>query len=321
MPRPLAVLAWFGGAILFGWILFRQDWSVLLPAFSTVGIAGVLSITVFHCVPMLMDTLAWRCLLVGAASLPNRLELLKMRWIGESVNSLLPAVQVGGDVLRGRLVHLAGVPGPLAAASIIVDLTLSVLTLIVFISLGLFILFGFRGEWPELNVFGGGIAVGIICIGGFIVAQRTGWLARVLSSLSRVVAGGERGRLADTTAHFNAALSAIYGQRTAILRSGGWALAAWIAGAGEIWLAFRFLGVDAGWTEAFVLESLIQAIRNAAFMIPGALGIQEGGLILLGPLVGLPPTTGLLVSLLKRIRELVLGIPGLVAAWLALHRN
>ncbi|HXC21160.1 MAG TPA: hypothetical protein VNV13_06730, partial [Steroidobacteraceae bacterium] len=44
----------------------------------------------------------------------------------------------------------------------------------------------------------------------------------------------------------------------------------------------------------------------------GALGIQEGGYLLLAPLAGLPPSAALALSLAKRARELLLGLPGLL---------
>ena len=62
-----------------------------------------------------------------------------------------------------------------------------------------------------------------------------------------------------------------------------------------------------------MLESLIQAVRSAAFFMPGALGVQEGGLILLGAVVGLGPEVALALSLIKRIRELAVGLPALLA--------
>jgi hypothetical protein len=66
------------------------------------------------------------------------------------------------------------------------------------------------------------------------------------------------------------------------------------------------------WSDALMLESVGQAIRGAAFAIPGALGVQEGGYLLLGALVGLHAETGLALSLAKRARELLLGLPGLL---------
>jgi hypothetical protein len=66
------------------------------------------------------------------------------------------------------------------------------------------------------------------------------------------------------------------------------------------------------WVNALLLESLGQAIRGAAFAVPGALGVQEGGYLLLAPLVGLPPDMALALSLAKRAREIILGLPGLL---------
>jgi hypothetical protein len=61
-----------------------------------------------------------------------------------------------------------------------------------------------------------------------------------------------------------------------------------------------------------VLESLSYALRSAAFFVPAAAGVQEGGYVLLGGLFGLGPDVALALSLLKRGRELILGMLGLL---------
>jgi hypothetical protein len=61
-----------------------------------------------------------------------------------------------------------------------------------------------------------------------------------------------------------------------------------------------------------MLEALGNAVRGAAFAVPGAIGVQEGGFILLGSLIGIAPDTALALSLVKRVRELTLGLPGLL---------
>jgi hypothetical protein len=43
------------------------------------------------------------------------------------------------------------------------------------------------------------------------------------------------------------------------------------------------------------------------------LGIQEGSFVALGALVGMPPDVALATSLASRVREIVSGVPGLVA--------
>ena len=85
----------------------------------------------------------------------------------------------------------------------------------------------------------------------------------------------------------------------------------WLIGTGEVYLVLQLLGTRVGWGDALLLESLGQAIRAAGFAIPGSLGVQEGGYLLLAPLAGLPPDTALALSLAKRAREILLGVPGL----------
>jgi hypothetical protein len=72
------------------------------------------------------------------------------------------------------------------------------------------------------------------------------------------------------------------------------------------------LNSPVSWRDALLLESLGQAIRGAGFAIPGSLGVQEGGYLLLAPLAGLTPNIALALSLAKRARELLLGLPGLL---------
>jgi hypothetical protein len=70
----------------------------------------------------------------------------------------------------------------------------------------------------------------------------------------------------------------------------------------ELRLALYFLGHSVTIVEALFLESLGQAIRSAGFSIPGSLGVQEGGYMVLDTVLGLSPETGLALSLAKRVR-------------------
>jgi len=112
----------------------------------------------------------------------------------------------------------------------------------------------------------------------------------------------------------------LYSERRRIVVSFCMSFTGWLVGTGEVWLALHFLGHPVGWLDALLLESIGQAIRGAAFAIPGSLGVQEGGYLLLAPLVGLPSEAALALSLAKRARELVLGVPGILYVHLS-ERN
>jgi uncharacterized membrane protein YbhN (UPF0104 family) len=82
----------------------------------------------------------------------------------------------------------------------------------------------------------------------------------------------------------------------------------------------QFLGQPLGVVDAFILESLTSGVRAAAFMVPGALGALEGSFVLFGAVLGLPAETALAISLSKRVREVILGLPGLfVWHWVEGH--
>ena len=91
-----------------------------------------------------------------------------------------------------------------------------------------------------------------------------------------------------------------------------WHLIGWFVGATEVWLVLNAMGHPLDYGDAVIIESLMHAVRGAAFAVPGALGAQEGGLIVLCAMFGVPPEAALALSLVKRIPDLVIGIPGLI---------
>ncbi len=271
--------------------------------FRAVAIAGwgLIVVALFHVFPMVLDTLAWRSLF-SKESAPSLRVLVWVRWIREAVDGLLPVAKVGGELVGTRLLMMNQIPGTVAGASVVVDLTLSVFTQLLFTVIGLGLLvFTTDSSGVVFGVFVG-IVVGLMGVIGFLLLQKRGLFTMLLGWLS-LVGGAER---------LDRAIKTIYHHRKRLLLCAWWQMLAWIVGAGEVWLALYFLGHPVSILEALLLESLGQAVRNAAFAIPGSLGVQEGGYMLLGGILGLTPETGLALSLAKRVRELLLGVPALV---------
>jgi len=52
--------------------------------------------------------------------------------------------------------------------------------------------------------------------------------------------------------------------------------------------------------------------RSAGFLIPGALGVQDVTLVMIGKLVGIPIETAILIAVAKRLREISIAVPGLL---------
>ena len=302
---------WLAGIALFLGLIAYHGAGDLVAAIAVVG-WGLAWVVAYRLVPMLADTLGWRALLSGPHQRPL-LQMLRLRWIGDSVNTLLPVAQVGGEFVRAKLLHRTGVPGPVASASVVVDLTAAVLTQIGFALLGVALLLHHDGAGGAAL----GVAVGIgmfsLLLLGFYLAQRAGMFESLARVLERVASSGDWLALVGSAARLDDAVTQLYRRRQRFWIACAWRFLYWFFGAGEVWLAMYLLGHPVTVLEALVLESLGAAVRAGAFAVPGGLGVQEGGYILFGTLLGVGGETALTVSLIKRVRELALGLPGLLA--------
>jgi putative membrane protein len=238
-----------------------------------------------------------------------------MRWIRESINSLLPVAGVGGDIVGARLAHQQGVPGAEAAASIVVDTTVGVMTQMVFVIAGVTLLVSRSADGAAGRIALAlliGVAVFAVAIATFVRLQHRSLFATVSNFASRLTPEKWLTGFAGNASAVDEAVVATYRRGSPLARASLLRLFAWAAGAGEIWLIMHFLSRPLNLTDAFILESLGSGVRAAAFMVPGALGALEGGLVLFGALLGVPADMALAISLSKRVRELALGLPGLV---------
>lgn len=276
---------------------------------------GLALVPLFHLVPMFLSNLSWRAML-PARTRPGLGILTWIRWIRESINSLLPVGQVGGDLVCLRLVYLSGVPGPQAAASMIVDLTVGIVTQMLFVALGLALLVSRSTEPAVLSIVWTVLAsMGLFAVAGagFLIVQRVGLFALAARIAGSVTKSQFVARIAGPAAAIDEATRGIYRNRQILWPALIWRLFGWIAGAGEIWLLMYFLGNPVSLAEALILESLGAGVRAVAFLVPGALGVLEGSFMVFGGLLGIAPVDSLVVALGKRVRELALGVPGLVS--------
>jgi putative membrane protein len=234
-----------------------------------------------------------------------------LRFVREGVNVLLPVAQVGGDLVGAGLLTLYAVPGALAAASVIVDVLIQAATQFLFAIVGLLTLVALGADQTLAQSAAIGIAIAVLMLAGFYLAQRRGG-QRVLRSVVNRLTGDREWRVLGTIDAVYHNLAMIYAARSSLIASCVVHLAGWVVGAAEVWIVFAFMGHPVSIGEALVIESLLHAVRGAAFAIPGALGAQEGALVLLCAAFGIPPEQAIALSLVKRAADLVLGMPGLL---------
>ncbi|HEY4975535.1 MAG TPA: lysylphosphatidylglycerol synthase domain-containing protein [Steroidobacteraceae bacterium] len=318
MTRPTSLLL-SAGALLFIAVLATHG----LPAvFATLALAGwgLLLVALFHLLPLALDAAAIRVLFQPNAARGAWRAALLARWAGESVNSVMPGGQIGGPVMMVRDLAQRGMPLPQAAAAITVSTTFQTLGQILFALSGL-VLLGARASQATLHAIRTPLlmtsGVLALCLTGFYLVQRHGLFRGLTRATARVFRKRDWSELMSQAEAIDIAVRQTHTRHGRVAASFVLSLIGWLVGTGEVYLILLMLRSPVGWADAMLLESLGQAIRGAAFAIPGALGVQEGGYLLLAPLAGLSSETALALSLAKRARELLLGVPGLLYLHLA----
>lgn len=293
------------GVGLLAAVLAFQDLAAIGGMMYQAG-AGILLVALWHFLPLAADTVAWLVLLPRDRR-PALVLALRLRWIGQSINSLLPAAQVGGDLWRIHALRREGFATGEAAAGIAADLTVAVASQIPFALAGaaMAVLLGVA------DVRAGVESIVVVAVAALIVAGLLwSFRARIFPVAGRVLEGWQ---LPAGVAGAAVAYRGIMARPGPVTRSLLWRSAGWLLGVGEVWLSFRLIGQPVDLATAFVIESLIQTVRSAGFFIPAAIGIQEGGILAIAGLFGIGPESALAVAAIRRAREVLVFGPGLVA--------
>jgi len=301
----------FAGAALFTALLIHQGIGQVLDAFAT-GEWGILGVVVYHLIPLFLDAIAWWVLFPRPDRLPL-LQLFWMRWIGESISALVPSAAVGGDIVRARLAAIRGASLPVAAGTVLVDITLGIFVQAGFTLLGLVLLVIATGK----NSFVGptliGIVIALFAFTGFYFVQRLGIFSFLARIISRLAGSSDWQALVQGGDTLDRTVRSLYARRHGVFACCAWTMTSLIIGSGEIWLALWFLDLPDSFLNAVILQSMVLTIRSAAFAVPAGLGVQEGGYLLVGSLLGIPGDGAFALSLVWRAREIGLGIPALIS--------
>lgn len=304
------VAALVAGTAALTWMLSTVGWMGIVHA-AVLGGPALPAALAIHAGQLLLAGLAWRAAL-GAPL--TRLLVSRIRWVREGVNTMLPAAHIGGQVVGVRLLVKAGVTPVRAVVGTILDLTLEAAAqlLVVLSAAGLLLILR-DGQREWLLWAGAGLGMIGLTVGALMVALRLGALRAIETGLERVAVRWP-GAGAWSMEGLHAMLMERQADRGAMLRSMLLSVASWSLGTLEVWVILRALGVEPGLEVCFVIESLAMAARSAGFAIPGAVGVQEGGFVLACGLFGIGAETALALSVLKRLRELIVG-GGALLTW------
>ena len=295
------------------WLLASYGLERILDLLGRAGWLGIVAVIAFHLVQLLFSASAWRTIAGPMTRRPSLLGFCVLRWIREGVNNLLPVAQIGGEFVVARLMQRRGVPLAPAIAGTVADLTMEMVTQIAFTLLGLGLLLRAVGGGAIADTVTGFVLVAALVAAAFLGAQWFGLASafeRLLMRVGRAIGWAGTAQVEG----LHQALLACY-PRSAPPAAGHDVAQHLVAARRDRGLPSppfprpRYEPERRGQSS----RSLGQALKAAGFAVPGALGVQEGGYIVICQAFGLAPEVAIALSLIKRLREVVLGVPGLVA--------
>jgi putative membrane protein len=229
------------------------------------------------------------------------------RMVRDAATNCLPFSQVGGFIFGARAITLQGVEWHTATASTVVDVTAEFLAQIVFACVGLAILVlrvpGSRIAFPVEA----GIGLAVLACFAFIWVQKG--VGSIFARLGTRIAGARFQDARERVEVLQAELGLIYGHTRRLALGFFFHLIGWLCTGVAGWIGFHALGVPIDFDDAMAIEALLSAATAAAFLVPVNAGVQEAGYAGLGAVFGVPPEVSLGVSLVRRGRDLVVGVP------------
>ena len=305
-----AALGLLGLAAASGLVIYEGAEEVF-TTFASVG-WGLLAIAGFHAAPMIANARAWRVLLPGARQ-PRFGFFVWMVWVREAVNAMLPVFRVGGEIVGARLMMMRGVRARPAVATLVVDMTMSLLSQFLFTMIGLVLLVAHYDDSTLIGQIGLGLAVTLPVLAAFGIVQRFG-LFGLFARVLRLFFSAGFERIAGGSAALDRAVRLIYRRPQRAVSCLAWQLLGWLVSSAEIWIALKCFGHPLGILDAVVITAVIEAASSSAFLVPGALGVQEGSFLVIGSLLGLAQEEALALALVRRARDVLVYGPAL-ALW------
>jgi putative membrane protein len=307
--------AYIGGLLglaLLATLVIRSDFSAMLHTLDSGG-WRLLWLIPYRSLFFVLYAAGW-LILLRPYDPAHRAGLGYLFWITtvrEGVDRLLPVASVGGGVVGIRLLRWRGLAAAPIGATVIVEMVMTMIVVYLFTAMGLLLLVELNATDREYHrlvlAFLLSLPVPVLTVLLLRYGSAFGRLQKFLGPLVGVSTMSEQAAALDHE------LRACLRRGWRLLIAGSLQFAALISGAFEIWFALRLFGHPVGGGTALVLESMTQAVRHLAFVVPAGLGVQEAGLVLFGHALGISSELALAVSMAKRLREVLCGLPALLS--------
>ena len=307
------------GLIVIVLLIVRESAQSIASLLSRAG-WRLLLLVPLHIAPLLLDVIGWRVLIFDRTRICS---LFRIATIREAINRLLPVANVGGELVGIRLLSRDGISGATATSSVIVEMLLNILAQYLLFDLGLALLLRITGSVPGtgalLIIFVGPLPMFAL----FLWLLNSGALFRTLEKVGARLLNPRPTEISllSKLVPLDIALRRLTLAHGRLAWGTVWQFAGLLVGCSETWLALKWLGDPVSLPAAVALESFTLAARSLIFFVPAGLGVQEAGLIGVGHLLGLGSDVALALSIAKRMREILFGLPALAVWQFIDHRS
>jgi glycosyltransferase 2 family protein len=307
----LRLLLLLAGLLTFGAIVWHVGPKNIYDAAAHLGPVALLVMLIPSIIMYAVEAYGWKVTLGPLGKDIPFWRVFMIRTAGEVVNTTTPAGYVGGEPLKASLLRKHHVPMEEAFTSVIIAKTTMTIAEVVFIllgiSLGVWLLGGHDSSGQ--TVAAAVLSVGLLAFGtaAFVFVQRQGLCIWLLESLRKI--GVKIKYLEARQEQLRSLDRAILGfyrhKRPAFCASTGLFFLGWMSEALEVYVILYVLGGPAMALSAISIAALSVFIKSSTFFIPGSLGTQDGGNLLLLKAFGYSDVTGITFALVRRFRELV----------------
>ncbi|MEA2624349.1 MAG: hypothetical protein QOD06_394 [Candidatus Binatota bacterium] len=312
--RKAQFAALAAGILLFAVLVRRLGPGILFEDLRAIG-WGLALVIVIELSVDAVNTLGWWFTFAPDDRRMGFGVLYLVRLAGTALNQTLPSASLGGEPVKALLLR-PWVPLSHGFASVITAKLSYGIAQSAFVLAGLIAASG-RVDLPRGLALAliGAFLLPVIGLALFFHFQRRGLFGEVARLMLRVglperwsaALGRASSRVDARIRDFYALQLADFGSSVACH------LASFGLGVLQVWLLLRWMGIGADLIACTVIEALSLLIQLALFLVPGGIGVQEGGKVLIFTALGLPAAAGLSLGIALRLNQMAGVALGLAA--------
>jgi putative membrane protein len=312
-----ATLIFLAGVAVAAILAVHAGLKPIAHAIAAVGWTGLFETCALQLVSVVLCAAAWW----SVTDRTSFVACFLSRWIRDGASNLVGFIPAMGEGISARALALLGGGGAgKAAATTIVDVAVEALSQAVYTLIAFALLFPHLGAGQTLKW----VLIVLASLVPVLLMFAVTMSSRALGAAQRL--GEKAARLFGAKSSkpgfdLAGAVDSIYGKPARIAASSSLHLIAWTTGAVQCWLIGRAIGAPISLWDGLALHGLVCAARSAAFLVPWAAGVQEGGFVLVGAVLGLSPPAAIAMSLVLRGRDVVLGAPAILVWYAAEARR